>query len=296
MVLAECPDWVDHYTDNTSYECDVCGHFFLTGTAEAVLKASGPQPDLSPWIRDHKERGAAPPELSNRNIEQIQESLPRYTVPEKLNILLTAISRKTRWPGEVIILNSGSDYPLAWAANNAEFEYLLNALCSQALIDIPVSTLLGIARISITPHGWERLDKLRNEILAANQVFVAMRFASEYEEAWERGIKPAVENAGYSAVRIDKLLHTDRIDARIMAEIHNSHFLIADASEPNPGVYFEAGYAIGLKRPVLWSCRDDRKDRLHFDTRQYPHVIWKTPNELSEKLFWLICGVVGKRK
>ena len=40
------------------------------------------------------------------------------------------------------------------------------------------------------------------------------------------------------------------------------------------GVYYEAGLARGLGLPVIWTCREDMFDELHFDTRQYPHIGW----------------------
>lgn len=39
-------------------------------------------------------------------------------------------------------------------------------------------------------------------------------------------------------------------------------------------VYFEAGFALGLGLQVIYTCRSDMLDELHFDTRQYPHIGW----------------------
>ena len=40
-------------------------------------------------------------------------------------------------------------------------------------------------------------------------------------------------------------------------------------------VYLEAGFALGLGIPVIYTCRADMFDILHFDTRQYLHIGWK---------------------
>jgi hypothetical protein len=37
-------------------------------------------------------------------------------------------------------------------------------------------------------------------------------------------------------------------------------------------------------------------ENVHFDTSQYNHVVWTTPDELKEKLYDVICAVVGRRK
>jgi nucleoside 2-deoxyribosyltransferase len=76
----------------------------------------------------------------------------------------------------------------------------------------------------------------------------------------------------------------DDIDARIVAKLKQCRFVVADVTGARTGVYFEAGFALGFGRPVIWTCRrDDAKD-MHFDTRQYNHILWRTPEELSEEL------------
>ena len=43
---------------------------------------------------------------------------------------------------------------------------------------------------------------------------------------------------------------------------------------------------LGLGVPVVWTCRQDWSKRLgkHFDTRQYPYLLWKEPADLARKL------------
>jgi nucleoside 2-deoxyribosyltransferase len=76
---------------------------------------------------------------------------------------------------------------------------------------------------------------------------------------------------GYTAYRVDEEPHSDNIIFRIMAEIKNSRFVVADVTEQKNGVYFEAGYALGLGLPVIWTVRKDDAKNVHFDTAQYNH-------------------------
>ena len=46
--------------------------------------------------------------------------------------------------------------------------------------------------------------------------------------AYEEGIKKAVESAGYTPMRIDKKPDVNKIDDEIIAEIRRSRFLVAD--------------------------------------------------------------------
>lgn len=71
--------------------------------------------------------------------------------------------------------------------------------------------------------------------------------------------------------------------------------MIADFTGNRNGVYFEAGFAMGLGIPVIWTCRKDHIDNVHFDTRQYNHIVWETPEELREKLTYRIEATIPNR-
>lgn len=53
----------------------------------------------------------------------------------------------------------------------------------------------------------------------------------------------------------------------------------------------------GRERPKIttYTLEDDLKN-IHLDTRQYNHIVWKTPEDLREQLYNTICAVIGKRK
>ena len=69
---------------------------------------------------------------------------------------------------------------------------------------------------------------------------------------------------------------------------------MADVTNHRQGVYFEAGYALGLGIPVIWTCRKDDLDNCHFDTRQYNHIVWETPEELATALEHRIRATIGE--
>ncbi len=50
------------------------------------------------------------------------------------------------------------------------------------------------------------------------------------------------------------------------------------------GVYYEAGFAEGLGIPVIRTVRKDSLGELHFDTRQYNHIVYESQDELRVKL------------
>ena len=121
-----------------------------------------------------------------------------------------------------------------------------------------------------------------------------MSFAKELFPVWNDGIKPALERADYRAYRVDDDPHIGRIDAKIMTEIKNSRFVVADVTDQRPGVYFEAGYALGLGLPVIWSVRENDLRNVHFDTRQYNHIVWRAADDLEQQLYNRVSAVIGR--
>ena len=52
--------------------------------------------------------------------------------------------------------------------------------------------------------------------------------------------------------------------------------LISDLTHHNNGAYWEAGYAEGLGKPVIYTCREDVMKDTHFDTNHHLIVKWTT--------------------
>ena len=74
------------------------------------------------------------------------------------------------------------------------------------------------------------------------------------------------------------------ITDRILSEIRLAGFVVAGFTGQNQGVYFEAGFARGLGRDVIWTCHADEVNKLHFDTKHLGHVLWRDPPDLRRKL------------
>jgi nucleoside 2-deoxyribosyltransferase len=136
----------------------------------------------------------------------------------------------------------------------------------------------------LTFEGYKKVEELIRNRPKGDQFFVAMSFAPELNDAFDNGIYIAVDEAKYKTIRVDREQHNDKIDDKIISEIRRSSLLVADVTMHRQGVYFEAGFAMGLGIPVIWTCRDTDIDEAHFDTRQYNHIVWSNPQELKEKL------------
>lgn len=103
-------------------------------------------------------------------------------------------------------------------------------------------------------------------------VFVVMSFAREFDDVYELGIKPACEEVGLDCARVDEQIFLESILHRIYREIERADIVIAEMTGRNPNVFYETGYAHGLRKPVILITKT--ADDIPFDLRHYPHVVY----------------------
>ncbi|HYX09703.1 MAG TPA: hypothetical protein VE912_23445 [Bacteroidales bacterium] len=275
--------------DVVSIVCPLCGNFQLSRTLSTVLQRKNdvevaqkyaPRWVISAAIRNRYEQGDGK-ELVIKTVENLLEVARIPEDPfESINLLLLHIKEKAQTPGQAIPFVAKYDYPLVYAQKPEEFSYYIEKAIDLELIE----SGSGQKGYRLGLEGWRRLKKLENNRKRSTQAFIAMWFNDDMKTAYTEGIKPALKESGYKPFRIDKQEHNEKIDDKIIAEIRESGLLIADFTGQRGGVYFEAGFAKGLGIEVIWTCREDEVNKLHFDTRQYNHIVWKTPEDLKTLL------------
>lgn len=280
---------IDH-GNALSVKCSYCGKYRIQGPAlisqlyekqNMIGKAHEPDLDMSIALR-HQSKGSVDPiELTDKNYEKIKESIKIPTDPlEVLDNLMLYCSKKTgRF--NVGITIPKIDIPLLYVHDDNEMQAIL--VMAQELEFIgSYQSDREIYVLSLQVQGWKRIIQLRKLRSESKQVFIAMKFGDpKLDQVYQEAMLTAVEKCGYHPFRIDKEHHNDKICDRIIAEIKQSAFVIADFTGHRGGVYFEAGFALGLGIPVIWTCREDDFENLHFDTRQYNHIKWSRAEDLS---------------
>jgi hypothetical protein len=136
---------------------------------------------------------------------------------------------------------------------------------------------------TLTVAGWNTYRQLLGGGAKSKRAFMAMKFGDDLlDDVFANCFKTACERAGFNLFRLDDEPKAGLIDDRLRLEIRRSKFLIADLSHANPGAYWEAGFAEGLGRPVIYTCRkdvfDDPLSRPHFDTNHHLTVTWDPAN------------------
>lgn len=74
------------------------------------------------------------------------------------------------------------------------------------------------------------------------------------------------------------------ISDKIIEKICNCKFLVADFTCQNTDVYYEVGYAKGIGKTVIYTCRQDDFVNVHFDIKQIQFVLWTDEKDLEVKL------------
>jgi hypothetical protein len=123
----------------------------------------------------------------------------------------------------------------------------------------------------IRGSGWRRIEQLRRAHIASRYAFFARQFSNDdLDRLYAECLQPAVKQTGYDLKTVTQ--KAGHIDAIIEDEIRRCRFLIADLSDDNAGAYWEAGFAEGLGKDVIYICRDGVKT--HFDTDHRQTVRW----------------------
>lgn len=281
------------------------GKYYISDSAQEILKSKTEKQKamLTTWLVDQRRLGVDEPRVSSDVFDDaaIRKQL---RVGERRDRMLMFIESKTEhfWQ-DVLWANNGREGKfngyelLAWTESTKDEELRgLKELCADEYFVKSKSDTSDHA-VYLTAKGYSHLDVLRRTAIASAQGFIAMWFDSSMDQSLVKGFDRAISDAGYSPKRLDKTEHNNRVDDEIIAEIRRSRFLVADFTclpkQPRGGVYFEAGFAYGLGVPVIWTCAEDSKGDLHFDTRQFNHILWTNADDLYRKLKVRIEATIG---
>ena len=240
---------------------------------------------VSGWVRDQNRVGITPV-IDGDCIERLK-TLRRPSLKERLERYLITATEKCAGLTSDFDPFSENLIGTSYCRNQPELEVLVGYLVSEGLLWDRLPRAYWVR-----PKGHIAADELRTHRAKSAQAFVAMWFADEMDSIYVHGLMVGIKRAGYKPVHIGKKEHANKIDDEIIAEIRRSAFVVADLTGERCNVYFEAGFAIGLSIPVIWTARKGTKD--HFDTRQYNCIDWTDADELASRLQQRIEAMFGR--
>ena len=252
---------------------------------------------LTTYLIRSRQLGNRIPHIGRREVEDARSGAAA-PVHERALSLLTYIAEKTDRVGQYVVLDDVIDGALAWSGSTdaAEVVFLTEYLGNHTLL-LPYGNWHISDQCAVSVDGYSRLEA-DSTARQPRQAFVAMWFDESMAHLYDEGIRPAIEDVGYTACRIDRTPSIGKIDDEIIREIRRSRFMVADFTQGPDGsrgsVYYEAGFARGLELPVISTCRKDQIAKLAFDTRQFAHIPWTDPQDLRRKLADRIGATIGE--
>jgi hypothetical protein len=281
--------------------CPCCGIYRLTPTAAQVL-ANNPLDEYRATAIAYMLRRAANcdivSEVDSKFVKRnrLDAVLPR--TDEIINEAVLWIGSETRYPGQTLELTYPEYRAVLGAINEDAFNEILTTLLATGwfhgqLTSFMMDKASHIEKCKLTPAGWRRFDELISASVQSRHAFMAMKYADDQLDAIVRDhFAPAVARTGFELRRLDQGQPAGLIDDQLRVQNRTSRFLVCDLTHGNRGAYWEAGFAEGLGRPVIYTCREDvfrdsaNANHPHFDTNHFVTVLWnpQTADTAAQRL------------
>ena len=294
------------------FECDICGKYKINNK----LEVPAPEYDTSLWNLNPLQRavlsyrirtesdassqaGSDPFEITSEVLDSLRSngSLPSPAV-QATNIV-RFIGDEVSRSGEAVNQLPENFHAIIGSLNyEAAIRLTKELVDRKTLIADPPGTAVGshpvtgrpfssFTNINLSLDGWEQYEAEKRGRFAGNYGFLAMQFNDPDLESFVREVvKPAVKEAtGSDLVDMRDVGRAGIIDNIMRVRIRDAKFVIADLTHGNNGAYWEAGYAEGLGKPVIYICEKEKfesKDGPHFDTNHCTTVFWSKYRDNDE--------------
>ncbi|MBI1390898.1 MAG: hypothetical protein GC154_20910 [bacterium] len=275
LCNASCSIISDPLIDGKKYSCDNDGEFSISGSAEPkVDKLTQIQKNYLRHIIFKRKSSNNPTSLTTTQIDSIIGHMNFPTPIEQCENLILWLGQQSQRPGEDIPMSSIQYLPAAGSQCDKSLGYIIEYLTNTKKLLIKRSEAY---RLSM--KGWGKYQELLKSHTSSKRVFMAYEFKNtDLKSLINNHLRKAILETGFELFVLDDEPKAGHIINRMTVEIRNSKFLIADQSDSNLNVYWEAGLAEGLNKPVIYICDESKKDKRPFDTNQLQTVFWNKDN------------------
>jgi hypothetical protein len=243
---------------------------------------------LSHWIRSKNESISANKLRHHEKIsltEELFSNIIKQSPPtpaEQADKFVLWLGSKMPATGEMVNVQSQLDLSVMGAETPNGFRLVMEHLIDEGILKAYPPDSAG-REVTLSFEGWHYYEELKRGTIDSRKAFMAMKYDDEQlDKVVDDVFKPAVKQTGFDLVRLDDKPKAGLIDDRLRVEIRTSRFLIADLSRDNPGAYWEAGYAEGLGKPVIYTCEKTKFEnpdtKPHFDTNHHLTIPWDSNN------------------
>ena len=242
---------------------------------------------LSHLIRRQQRAGGASVSVPLGQISTWGLDDPPPTPAQQVNDLILWIGEHQGHYADTIHLDARAasawiGAPVSRTEELAPIGWLLRREAVRRYIDLAPGT--SAEELSLSFDGWAKYDSLRRERVDSRNAFMAMKFGDEaIQRVVHECFRPAVADAGFTLRTLNDGQPAGCIDDQLRVALRTARFVVADLTHANQGAYWEAGFAEGLGRPVIYTCRKAEwdRERTHFDTNHLVTIIWD-PDDLPD--------------
>jgi len=293
--------------DATRYNCPRCGKFDADLLYLLDRELSRKRHLVSAWIRRQNKIGIRypfVPPVSADSAADWYQTLENMGFPQTINDKLDALLKSY---ADLILSEFNNRYDSVIKAN--QFPFLIADVAAKDIIEVyGLNNILGdidyVAtsqdgqHVRIKAKGWLHYDELHKIHDSGNSAFIAMWFDACTEKYRDSAIA-AVKYCGFKPSIVDQKEFNGFIMEQVISLIRDSRLVVADftcrpeigngnkkvEAGVRGGVYWEAGMAYGMGKPVIQTCEknEEARRRIHFDLAQYNTIFWES-NELSTNI------------
>jgi hypothetical protein len=276
------------YSGN-KYDCARCGKFVLCGTVANGFSDSfmtlRRRTVLSHRLRRMQRPDGTPVPIYEGELGTFNLDDPLPSPKQQANNLIRWIGNNQSSPATALEIleqevSAWIGAPITSNFRDEGLSWLLEQPQIQTLVKEHDAINDPIRRLRLTFDGWQRWEALNREEIESFTAFMAMQFDSEMDRVVKDCFKPAVARTGFELRVPTDGQPAGLIDDRLRVALLTSRFVIADLTHDNNGAYWEAGFAEGLGRPVIYTCCKNKWDvkKSHFDTSHLKTIIWDPRN------------------
>jgi len=267
-------------------DCPICGRFDLERDAfeDYLDPITSRGKRLKPIQRAriaHKLRTAITsgpaglPKLTSDFLSRyIKDGCPGPTPTEQTTKTIRLVGEAVSETGEAVARLPQHFFVLIGAPNPAAATDLLNELRNRKLITsnplAAPATQVAFANINLTLDGWQIFEAEIKGRFGGRYGFLALKFGDAALDAFVNSVlKPTLKSVlSFELVDMRDVSKAGVIDNIMREQIRDASFVIADLTHDNAGAYWEAGYAEGLGKPVIYICEATKftAKSSHFDT------------------------------
>lgn len=293
-------------------DCPRCGKIWLPmsgyikhmsealGNASTMPHARSRLSHLLRLLQDHRGTSAI---TIKSGIEDFQDwglDKPMPSPAEQADNLILWIGQNQPSPSEwatdnihaissrigTVINAKEADAGLMWIVKTLERKALLSFKShplTKAQTMYGTSSDVPTIDLQLTFDGWSHYETITKAHVESSTAFMAMKFDPEVMRVVDEHFKPAVTRTGFELRKLTDKQPAGLIDDQLRVSLRRAKFVIADLTHANNGAYWEAGFAEGLGRPVIYTCRakEWKEEKTHFDTNHHLTVIW-SPDDLDK--------------